>query len=205
MTPRAFAALAVLLAAGCGDHHPADVQPQLFRVGVGSGPRHEVATAFAIGPGRVVTVAHVLGDRRPGRTVRLAHHGRATILAIDQRNDLALLSVPGLRAARAKLAGAHGDVLVLVLRRRQVHPLLARVRRSITARIRTPDGRRVVRRHALELRADIAPGDSGAPLVTVDGRVMGVVFARSNMREHTAYAVAVSGLASLQRRPAGRS
>jgi S1-C subfamily serine protease len=197
VSPRPFAALAVLLAAGCGDRHPAAVQPQVFRVGVGSGPRHQVATAFALGPGRAVTVAHVLGGRRPGATVRLRRERRATILAVDQRNDLALLSVPGLQAKPAKLAGARGDVLVLVLRRRHVHPLLARVRRPIMARIRTPDGRRVVRRHALELRVDVVPGDSGAPVVTSDGRIMGVIFARSNAHAHTAYAVAADALPGL--------
>jgi S1-C subfamily serine protease len=202
----AVAALAALLAAaGCGDNRPASAMPKVFHVGVGGGPSHEVATAFALGAGRAVTVAHVLGDRRPGARVRVTHRRRATILAIDQRDDLALLSVPGLQADRAKFTDASGDVLVLVLRGRHVHPLLASVRRAIVARIRTPDGRRVVRRHALELRADIAPGDSGAPVVTADGRIVGVIFAESNRREHTAYAVAVSALAGLRRRPAGRS
>jgi V8-like Glu-specific endopeptidase len=62
-----------------------------------------------------------------------------------------------------------------------------------------------VRRPALELRVDVGPGDSGAPVVTPDGRVGGVVFARSNVRDHTAYAVAVSALGSRLRRPADRS
>ena len=198
MSPRWLAAIAVLFAAGCDDGHPTAGRPEVFRVAVGNGLRpDEVATGFALGPGRVVTVAHVLGTRQPGATVRVAHRRRATILAIDERNDLALLSAPGLKASAAKLAGATGDVLVLVLRRHHVHPLLAKVRRPIIARIRTPDGRRVVRRHAFELRADIAPGDSGAPVVTADGRVMGVIFAQSNAREHTAYAVASDVLAGL--------
>jgi S1-C subfamily serine protease len=111
--------------------------------------------------------------------------------------------VPGLHAPRTRFRSASGDVVVLVVRRDRVVALPAHVRRSISARIRTPDGRRVVRRPALELAADIAPGDSGAPVVTLDGRVAGVVFAQSNRRAHTAYAV--SALAARPLRPAGPS
>jgi S1-C subfamily serine protease len=71
------------------------------------------------------------------------------------------------------------------------------VRRAIVAHIRTPDGHRIVRRPALELDAAVLPGDSGAPVLTPDGRVAGVVFARSNRRAHTAYAVAASAIGRL--------
>ena len=56
------------------------------------------------------------------------------------------------------------------------------------------------RRPALEIRADVAIGDSGAPLVTPGGRVAGVVFARSRERAGVGYAVdwtAVAGLANV--------
>jgi S1-C subfamily serine protease len=44
-------------------------------------------------------------------------------------------------------------------------------------------------RPALELSAAIEPGDSGAPVLDGDGRVLGVVFAESSDREDLAYAV----------------
>jgi S1-C subfamily serine protease len=135
--------------------------------------------------------------------VRLQDGRRATVQRVDQVNDLAVLSVPGLRAPRARVAAATGDVVVLVVRRGRVEALPARVRRQIIARIRTPDGRRVVRRRALELAADIAPGDSGAPVLSGDGRVAGVVFAQSSRRADIAYAV--SAIAALRPPPAGRS
>jgi S1-C subfamily serine protease len=156
-----------------------------------------VATAFALGPGRVVTVAHVLGRRRPGATIRLLDGRRATIATVDERDDLAVLRVPGLEAARARLGAGQGSVVVLVVRNDRVRALPARIRRRILARIRTPDGRRVVRRRALELRVDVQQGDSGAPVVTTDGRVAGVVFAQSDLRDHTAYAVDARALADL--------
>ena len=200
MSPRWLAAIAVLVAAGCSDDHTTAVRPRVFQVAVSG----EVATAFALGPGRVVTVAHLLGARPRGATVLLDDRS-ARILAVDERDDLALLAVPGLDAPPARLGQASGDVLVLVVRRDRIRALRARVRRPILARIRTPDGRRIVRRRALELRADIAPGDSGAPVVTPEGRVAGVIFAASDQREHTAYAVTVGALESLRRRLSGRS
>jgi S1-C subfamily serine protease len=189
---RALIALALLAVPGCGDAG----RPAVFQV---AARPNDVATAFALGSDRAVTVAHVLD----GRVVRLRDGRRATVQSVDQANDLAVLSVPGLHAPRTRFRSASGDVVVLVVRRGRVVALPARVRRSIIARIGTPDGRRVVRRRALELAADIAPGDSGAPVVTRDGRVAGVVFAQSNRRAHTAYAV--NALAAPPLRPAGPS
>ena len=62
------------------------------------------------------------------------------------------------------------------------------IRRRIDARVRAGDGRLIARRPAIELRADIRAGDSGAPLVQ-DGRVAGIVFALSRVHEGVAYAV----------------
>ena len=65
----------------------------------------QVATGVATGRGRVLTVAHVLaGDRAAHRAGRPAR-----VLRIDRRADLALLSVPALRAPGAEarpMAGA---------------------------------------------------------------------------------------------------
>jgi S1-C subfamily serine protease len=55
------------------------------------------------------------------------------------------------------------------------------------------------RRRALELRAAVAAGDSGAPVVTTSGRVAGVVFARSRTRAGSAYAVDASAVEALLR------
>ncbi len=59
----------------------------------------QVATGFAVGPERVVTVAHVL-ERGRRLLVRTADGRvrRASIVRVDRRDDLALLAVPGLAA-----------------------------------------------------------------------------------------------------------
>jgi S1-C subfamily serine protease len=73
------------------------------------------------------------------------------------------------------------------------------VRRWITATVRGGRSAPAERRAALELAADVAPGDSGAPVVDGRGRVVGVLFATSREREHTAYAVDATALGALLR------
>ncbi|HEU4979565.1 MAG TPA: trypsin-like peptidase domain-containing protein, partial [Solirubrobacteraceae bacterium] len=122
------------------------------------------------------------------------------VLAVDGRDDVALLAAHRLSGRAARLgAGAPGPARVLVLRDGRVVALRARIVRAIVARIRTPVGRRIVRRPALELRAAIRPGDSGAPVLAPDGRVVGMVFAQADGRSGVAYAVAASGLAGTLR------
>jgi S1-C subfamily serine protease len=149
------------------------------------------ATAFAIADGRALTVAHVLDGARgvlvgvPG-----AHPRAARVLRTDRRLDLALLAVPGLRApaAHAGAARAGEGATVRVLRDGRSRILRATVRRPITARMHETGGVHV--RPALELGAAIVRGDSGAPVVDRDGRVIGMVFAVAARREGTAYALA---------------
>jgi S1-C subfamily serine protease len=161
--------------------------PALVTVGDGPGA---VATGFAVSPGRAVTVAHVLDARAV--TVRgddgIAR--RATVLRRDERLDLALLAVPGLRAAPPGMAGG---ARLLVRRDEHSAALPVRVLRRVNARVRQAGAATVAVRPALELAAAVAPGDSGAPVVR-DGRVVGVVFARSRDRAGVAYAVEASAL-----------
>src|SRR4051794_4865473 len=184
---RAAAAVLVaagLLALGCGSGGPPRPSPpQVLDVA----SRGEHATAFVTGDGRAVTVAHALHG---ARTVRVTAPGgrprRARVLSSDARLDLAVLAVPGVRATvRAAGARAGAAARVIVLRQGAAATLAATVRRPIGARL---DGGPV--RPALELDAAIQPGDSGAPVLDGDGRVVGVVFAVASDRERLAYAVA---------------
>ena len=150
-----------------------DRPPRIVTIAVG----HDRATGFLAGDGRVVTVAHAVGggevvvDGRP-----------ATIVRVDRRNDLAVLRVAGLEG-EARIG--HGEGTSLLGRS-------APVVRRISARV---DGGPP--RNAMEVRAAVGSGDSGAPLVTRTGRVAGVVFARSRTRAGTAYAVDATAVAAL--------
>jgi S1-C subfamily serine protease len=147
--------------------------PQTVAVSVG----HDRARGFVAGEGRVVTVAHVLADEE------LRVDGRpATVVRLDRRNDLALLAVPGLRGEPARFGAGATSLLG------RPAPIV----RRIDARVDGGPARR-----ALQIRAEVAIGESGAPLVTDSGRVAGVVFARSRDRERTAYAVDAAAVAEL--------
>ena len=58
-------------------------------------------------------------------------------------------------------------------------------------RLRSPDiyGNGTVTRHVFSLRGRIRPGNSGGPLVSTAGRVLGVVFAASVSDKDTGYAL----------------
>jgi hypothetical protein len=167
-------AAAALALAGCGGGS----SPRVVGVRVATGPlSSERATALPLGAGRALTVAHVLHGADPvfvgGR--------RARVLGVDRRLDLAWLAVPGLRAAAPARAAAHAGERVTIRALRGTLP--ATVQRVVTAEI---DG---FTRPALELRATVLPGDSGAPVVAGD-RVLGVVFAGGE--RGLAYAVSVA-------------
>jgi S1-C subfamily serine protease len=169
-------------------------EPQV--VAIDAGPA-DVATGVALGGGRVLTVAHVLeGGRRP-----IVVRGRdgvpraGFVLRADPRLDLAVLSVPGLRADRLSLADGGRDVQVLLRRGAGVTAEGATVRRRTTARLVDQPGAPL--RPTLELAADVERGDSGAPVVDAAGRLVGVVYASSTARPGTAYAVRSEGLRRL--------
>jgi S1-C subfamily serine protease len=173
---------AASLVALSSDSAPTDAPP-VRPVQVTSGG--EIATGFGVGRDRVMTVAHVVDG-----AVRVSGI-RATVLRVDRRSDLALLGVPGAagRAPRVAATDAGDQVRMLRLRDGRSSPQSVRVRRAIVAQVRALGAERSVTRPALELSAEVRAGDSGAPLMSRSGAIVGVVFAESSARANTAYAV----------------
>src|SRR3954451_13777321 len=103
--------LVLVSGAACAD---SSSPPAPLRVTVTTtGLTDEVATAVPAGGDRVWTVAHALAG---ASSVRVG--GRpARVVRVDPRLDLAVLAVEGLRLARPRVAVAHGDAVVQVLRR----------------------------------------------------------------------------------------
>lgn len=158
-------------------------------------------TGWVVAPELVVTNAHVVagerstsidtpsGDRRTGRVV-----------SFDPRRDLALLRVPGLAlAALPRVQGAVGDVGAVY-----GHPgggplraAPARVAQEFDATVTDIYRTSETRRDVYVLAASLAPGDSGAPLVNREGRVIGTAFAIDPGNDTKAYALTMAELAPL--------
>jgi S1-C subfamily serine protease len=187
---RSLAAVGLaVLAAGCGGvgARAAD-EPSVLPVRVATQAQRSGAnaTAFALGRDRLVTVAHVLDG---GRQVSAAGR-RGRVLRLDRRLDVAVLAVRGVGTTSARTAAARpGErVTIRVLRSGEARSLPARVRRAITARVRGSGGPVRVR-PALELAAEVMPGDSGAPVLDGRGHVVGMIFAQAADRDGVAYAL----------------
>jgi S1-C subfamily serine protease len=173
--PLAFAAVLLAAALPIGATRQAGARIAVVTVAAGA----ERATGMLRGE-EVVTVAHVLGDGAPTVDGR-----RAEVVGLDRARDLAVLRVRGLHA---RPAPAVGGVAILVRRAGRTLALPTQVRRGVTATVVPASGGVARTRQALELDAAIEPGDSGAPVVA-PGRLLGIVFARSERRARTAYAV----------------
>jgi len=171
-------------------------------------------SGFVAGQDLVVTNAHVVagtgsvevqdtaGRRLPG-----------TVVAFDPRNDLAAISVADIGVPALPLTSASAGDLGSVLGypgggNLTVNPF--RVSEEITANGRDIYDKNIVERRILVLGADLAPGDSGGPLITSDGRVSGVAFAIAPDRQGTAYAIVTDDVraiigAAASRRPVSTS
>jgi S1-C subfamily serine protease len=132
--------------------------------------------------GLVVTNAHVVaGVERPHVDRRDGPGRAATVVAFDERNDLAILRVPGLAGRPLQLAQPERKVAVVLVGYPGNGPLtrtpgrLGGTRELIS---RDAYGRGPVTRPITTIRGLVEPGSSGGPGVDARGRVRTTVFAR---------------------------
>jgi S1-C subfamily serine protease len=203
---RAAALVATAALGGCASDPSPPAHPRplaVLQVTVrGPGRVSEVATAFAVRDGRAVTVAHAIaGARSVSVTAPGRRRARARVLASDARLDLAVLAVRGLDVDAPRVASptAGQRARVVVLRGNRARSLPAMVRRLITARVRDAPGATARVRPALELDTTVMQGDSGAPVLDAEGRLIGVLFAQSAQRDDRAYAVDARAMPSAAR------
>lgn len=154
-------------------------------------PGEEVGSGMIIKPGIAITSAHVVAG---AHAITVLHQGRrvdGAIVGFDPEMDLALIEFDG-HANALPIGSEHvergDDAVVYAVRDGEVVVLPATIRRRV--RIRTEDiyiqGETV--KPGFELDADIESGDSGGAVV-VDGRIVGVVWARSRRYESRGYAI----------------
>jgi uncharacterized membrane protein required for colicin V production len=132
----------------------------------------------------VVTNAHVVAGQ-DDTTVSVEGGGELEAVAVhyDPLNDLAVLAVPGLAVEPLELAERprKGDDAA-VIGFPENGPLTfteARLGRAGTVTSQDSYGRGPIEREMLPFRADVRSGNSGGPVVDLDGRVASTVFAAS--------------------------
>ncbi|MYU25857.1 MarP family serine protease [Streptomyces sp. SID8352] len=153
-------------------------------------------TGFVFAERRVMTNAHVVGGVDEP-TVQIGGEGRlydATIVLYDWRRDIAVLDVPeldapALRFAEKDAAGGDSAIVAGFPENGAYDVRAARVRGRITANGPDIYRRDTVRRDVYSLYATIRQGNSGGPLLTPEGEVYGVVFAKSLDDADTGYAL----------------
>ena len=152
-------------------------------------------SGFVYAPRHVMTNAHVVaGVRSP--VVRVGGVGdryRARVIVFDPNRDLAVLYVPDLPAPALQFvldAKRNDQGVVAGFPSGGPYQLEeARIRDTIDARGPDIYHRRQVTREVFSLYADVEPGNSGGPLLSLDGGVYGVVFAKSLDDANTGYAL----------------
>ncbi|GGT01762.1 MarP family serine protease [Streptomyces cinerochromogenes] len=158
-------------------------------------------SGFVYAPQRVMTNAHVVaGIDGPG--VRVGGVGPsypARVVLFDPDRDVAVLYVPELRAPvlRFDPGAARGDPAVVAgyPQNGALDLQAATVGSRVRATGRNIYDDRTVTREIYPVRSTVRPGNSGGPLLTTDGRVFGMIFARSTSDAETGYALTAAEVA----------
>jgi S1-C subfamily serine protease len=160
-------------------------------------------SGFGVTRDHFVTNAHVVAgsdqlwvsfegslDRYPAQVVR-----------IDPSLDIALLYVAGANAPPLTLADAlptRGEQAAALgyTGGGQLRLIPGVVSRTLSALGRDIYGGSIVPREIIEMRVDVAPGDSGGPLLLADGTVGGVTFSESRQNPQIGYALSPAAVSA---------
>ncbi|WP_329316072.1 MarP family serine protease [Streptomyces sp. NBC_01262] len=153
-------------------------------------------TGFVFAQHRVMTNAHVVGGVDEP-TVQIGGEGKlydAKIVLYDYQRDIAVLDVPALNAPALSFSGTDartGDSAIVAgfPENGGYDVRAARVRNRIPATGPDIYRRGTVNRDVYSLYTTVRQGNSGGPLLTPEGEVYGVVFAKSLDDASTGYAL----------------
>jgi len=172
----------VLLATSCG---VSVVPPEERTVTIstaGCGYATEaVSSGVVVGDGLVLTAAHGVRGSSAVEVTALGGTARpATVVGLDMRRDLALLSVPGLGAPALALANAAAGDVGRIVGASASGTIPYLIRRAVDITIDRIGGEGGHERIGYELEATSRTGDSGAGAYDDQGRLIGIVFATSD-------------------------
>jgi S1-C subfamily serine protease len=173
---------------------------------------YQEGSGWAVARDLIVTNAHVVAGEPAGQTSVLLPDGTtrpATVVLYNPDVDLALLNVPGLGEAPLPLgSGSRGQTGAVLGHPNGQDPLAvqpAAIATEVTALGQDLYDTRNTERNVFVLAAKLTYGDSGAPLVDTQGKVVGIAFAIAPDRGTTAYALSTSELRPLLAQPHSRA
>lgn len=174
------------------------VQPSVLKVlgRAESCSRALEGSGFVAAPGLVMTNAHVVAGTGSVTVMSGDEQLAAEVVTYDPAVDIAVLRVPELQAPVLPFAERRartGDSAIVLgyPGNGPYRPDAARIRERVT--LRGPDIYReaTVEREVYILRGTVREGNSGGPLITPDGEVVGVVFGAAMDAADTGYALTV--------------
>ncbi|MFF4757393.1 MarP family serine protease [Streptomyces sp. NPDC001292] len=173
-----------------------------------AGDQGREGSGFVYAREHVMTNAHVVaGIDDPA--VRVGGVGRsyeARVVLFDPHRDVAVLYVPGLHAPVLRFddTAVRGDSAVVAgyPQDGDLNLQAATVANRIRATGQNIYNNGTVTREIYSIRSTVRPGNSGGPLLTTDGRVFGMVFARSTSDNETGYVLTAAEVAPDARRAA---
>jgi S1-C subfamily serine protease len=167
-------------------------------------------TGFVVGPHLVMTNAHVIaGESAPSISTDGTEYP-ATPVYFDPSLDLAILRTDAPLGPPLELATDQADrgasaAIVGYPNNGNESVQPAGIAGPLVAEGRDIYNRGLVVRKVYEIDASVQPGNSGSPLITDDGKVVGVVFSRSTAYNDVGYALASPALVSRLDQATGRA
>jgi len=172
--------------------------------------QNQSGSGFVATPGRVITNAHVVsGVTDPVVEAPDGSVVQGTIVYFDPTIDLAVIAVPGLDTPALKLGDnlASGGVGVAA-GYPFGGPFVADPATVIALgplMLQETTGQRPSSREVYTLASDIQQGESGGPLISDTGHVVGVVFAKSAHTANVGYALGMQEVSPVVGQAAGLS
>jgi hypothetical protein len=150
-------------------------------------------SGFPVGAGYIVTNAHVVsGTSAHAILTPGGREMKATVIYFDPEKDVAVLYVPQFTGPGLTFGPAERGTKGAVIGypgggKEKVEPAV--VDGAVGAEGRDIYNENLVTRQIFVIQASVHPGNSGGPLVDLEGRVLGIVFATSASDPGQAYAL----------------
>lgn len=156
-------------------------------------------TGFVASPGYIATNAHVVAGIHAPKVLDANGTHKSTVVWFDPNKDFAVLKVDNLAGDPLPLAEEYNDTAtaIAVLGYPGGGPFTAKpgaILDHFKATGRNIYGRNAASRDVYEIRAEVKPGNSGGPIVDIDGTVVGMVFAESTSYENVGYALTAKSI-----------